>query len=142
MLLLNCVFLSKKQLLYNMFNLRWSDFGEKEDWFFSHPNKTPEEFQVDVQKMMKQYGKEYIDSSEGALVGVKSWVEFVGGKLIVSGYKKLSFETVTFFGATPIEKQDYDEFAEVVGEELFQMAVNHNKSVKKHMEVIRKSFRL
>ena len=126
---------SKNGLTPMLFELGW---GWYEDWsyhLFIHFGKTQEQFKQDVKSLLVKYGKDYL-KSETSWAGANGWVDFIADKMPELGYQPIKPISESFFGAYIIEGNEDDDkrWGEVVGEELLQEAILHNKKVREEMD--------
>jgi hypothetical protein len=120
-----------------IFELAWTWYEDYMPYLFSHETKIKEEFENDVKFLLRKYGKEYIEQQQTSWVGASSWIEFIVKKFSELGYVRIRPEAMTIFGAYIIERPDAEDdkdFGEIVGEELFQQAIEHNKKLREKDE--------
>ena len=110
---------------------------KKNSYLFLHDNKTQTDFKTDVEKLLKLYGKEYIDSNE-SWIGANTWIGFISEKMSTLGYKSINTIKHSFFGAYIIEGDINDseekEWRNVIGDELMDYAIVHNNNLKDRFE--------
>lgn len=97
----------------------------------SHENKTQEDFQNDVYRLLKEKGEDYIKSAEltGWWVEDSGWCEYILPFLYDLGYKEVEVKAVRF-SDTGIINGIEEQWKKVVGEELFNLAVKENKRLE------------
>lgn len=120
-----------------IFEISWLDFEGGIDYLFYHPEKDENQFEEDVQYLMKEYGDEYINQ-EDIFVGKLDWITYVIPKMEEElGYQKIKSDggKIQFFGGEILEEGEGEiteeriqEFREFIGERLFQKACEKNKN--------------
>lgn len=109
-----------------IFELQWGDYDAEQHWLFSH-DKTRDEFSADCNRLIVEYGEEYINNSVGERVGVCDWLEYIADKLQALGYELIRPIGCYYQGASTIRDDDRrDAWSALVGEELIDKAVKHN----------------
>lgn len=117
----------------NIFELSWHDYDELSYWLFSHDNKNQDDFNNDVNFLLKKYGEEYINN-EKSWVGACYWIGYIVPKMEELGYTKVEPIKWSFTGAGIINfdniiSEDDLRWSEVVGEDLLFKAARHNDIV-------------
>ena len=118
-----------------IYELYWSWYEDYIHFTFCHPeNKSEEEFKADVDSLMIKYGEDYLESEE-SWAGANGWVEYIVPKMKELGYETPTQTTYGFWGAYIIESKADDDkkFGDVVGKELLEKAIKHNKKIKEEM---------
>jgi len=103
---------------------------------FSHPEKTQEDFMNDCNSYFIKYGLEYISGlGENEMAHAGFWTKYIAEKLEELGYSRvecINYE-IPRCGQIPVEdKHIYyyiNEFKDIVGDDLFKQAQNHNMKV-------------
>lgn len=103
------------------------------DILFSHPEKTHEEFMNDCNSFFVKYGLEYLSSlTVDEMAHASFWTKYVADKMEELGYSKvecLNYE-IPRCGQIPVEENHIyyyiNEFKDIVGDELFKQAQDHN----------------
>jgi len=119
----------------NIFQLRWVDYDESTFWLLSHNYKIQDDFNTDVEFLLKKYGEEYI-THEKSWTGACHWMEYIVPKLEELGYEKVEPIKWSFSGASIIgyneESITEDDFnwSEIVGKDLLYLAAKHNKDLE------------
>lgn len=114
-----------------LFELYWIWYEEHSYWLFTHPNKTKKQFEADVKMLLREYGNDYL-KEEDSWAGARGWIELIAEKLPVIGYTKIEPESTGFFGGYILRKDDDGkEWEKIVGKELMEKAIKHNKKVEK-----------
>ena len=121
----------------NIFNLRWAWYEEQADYLFFHENKTEKQFKEDVIFLLRFYGEDYINQEDGWCSAL-SWITFISEKLEAMGYEKVEPITWSYFGGYILEKEDDDEWREIVGDRLFNLAIKKNEAVEQELDEERK----
>ncbi len=125
-----------------IFTLSWSWYEDYQYYQFCHESKTKQEFEDDVNTLIINYGKEYMEQ-EDSWVGIHSWVEYASKKLIEVGYSYVETETVNFWGGYILKGQKdeadnlYDDeqtWKNLVGEKLFNMAIDKNRKLEEELD--------
>jgi len=120
----------------NIFELCYNDWDAYSPYLFTHPTKTPQEFEKDVKNCFKCFGKDYL-KQEKCFAGVDSWTSFVASKLPLLGYIKIkNTGTVITSGTKILEKNDHDDgtenfLEEFITPELTEAAYKHNANIRK-----------
>ena len=117
-----------------IFELAWTWYEDYRPFLFSHETKTKEDFEADVKSLMIKYGDEYI-KQETSWVGASDWIEYISTKMSELGYETVTPERFSIFGAFIVDGNADDdiEFGKIIGEELFEKAIEHNKNLRKEM---------
>lgn len=126
---------NKKELTPRFFKLGWEWYEDWNYYFFVHFEKTQKQFKQDVKSLLIKYGEDYL-KNEKSWAGAMGWIEFIVDKMPELGYKLIKPISEVFFGAYIIEnnsEEDNKNWSEIVGEELFQRAILHNKKIKKEI---------
>ena len=98
-------------------------------WLFTHTNKTQLDFQDDVRILLRKYGSEFLRTIPDEWAGTSDWMEFIAGKLPELGYVEI--QTMKCEHATEfIISEDHTLWKDVVGEELFAQALQHNEAIR------------
>jgi hypothetical protein len=118
-----------------LFELSWSWYEDHDYYLFVHENKTEDDFQKDVKILLIKYGEEYLQQ-EDCWAGANNWIEYISTKLPELGYEHIEPINVGFWGAYIIDGDDGDDvvWGEIVGEELLQKTIHHNKKIRKEMD--------
>ena len=124
-----------------IFQLAWSWYEEYRHWLFENNDKTQEEFDADCKRAIRECGEEYLKSEE-SWIGAPDWIEYASNKLLEYGYKAVCPVNFEHFGTYIIEheerkkldgsidiREDDMEFKEIIGEELYNKAVEINKKI-------------
>jgi hypothetical protein len=94
-------------------------------------NPTQAQFRNDVIALLKKYGKEYLSQEDNWAEGEK-WIVYIIPKLNELGY--YDFKPITTYFQTPDIINDGQEYWEkVVGTDLFNLAVEHNKKLSNYL---------
>ena len=122
----------------NLFNLQWFWYEEEMNFLFVHENKTEEEFKKDIESKIVEIGQQYLDENKDMFVGANGWIEYTSKHLQPLGYIPIHPSTWNFFGAYIInneetESSDMKKWKSIVGESLFNKAVEHNIIIEKKM---------
>jgi hypothetical protein len=123
----------------NLFELNWCWYEDYRFYLFTHDNKTEEQFKEDVRFLLRKYGKDYLETARhedgDMLVGASDWIDFISTKMPELGYSPIDPIRESFFGSYIIdgERDDDENWREVVGDELADLAIEHNKKVRKEM---------
>lgn len=112
-----------------IFELCCSGYDGSMDWLFFHPSKTEAQFKSDVDGLLVKYGAEYL-SSETCWAGSGDWLRFIVDKLRALGYVPIVPTRVIYTETCIVQERDTN-WKEVVGESLFQMALDHNEKIRK-----------
>lgn len=118
-----------------LFELGWGWYEEWNYHLFIHTDKTQKQFKEDVKSLLVKYGKDYL-KSETSWAGASGWVEFIADKMPELGYQSIKPIGESFWGAYIIKGDEDDDkkWGEVVGEELLQEAILHNKKLEEEMD--------
>ncbi|SRR6266403_314847 len=122
-----------------IFTLEYEYWDDYQYYQFQHDTKSKEDFENDVNYLIKHYGEEYIDG-ECHWVGMPGWIEFVAGKLPELGYDKVEVDVVSFSGGSiinPFMSNSDVLWKDFVGAELFSKAVDKNRQLKEDMDTNR-----
>ena len=120
-----------------VFKLSWSWYEDHNFWLFESQTKTTEEFDADVESLLKKYADEYM-AQEKSWVMVPSWIKYVAEKLTSLGYVAVEPHTWGFWGGYILgddkarNKEDL-AWGKIVGKKLLDKAVKHNAIIKKEM---------
>lgn len=121
-----------------IFELYWSWYEDYEPYLFFHENKTEAQFRNDVKKMLRKYGEEYLETTDG-WAGASRWIEFIVPKMEELGY--VSIKTISYgaFGSYIIDykgksrdtekTEDNKRWESIVGKRLLQKAIKHNEKI-------------
>jgi hypothetical protein len=125
-----------------IFQLAWNNFDWPSQVMVEHPTKTKADFEADVQFLFRKYGRNYIESrrTDGIFpfiskINPYDWAEHIAQHFEELGYVFFTPETIEIrsnddISDTPINNPDgMAEFKVLVGDELFDLAVIHNKTV-------------
>ena len=125
-----------------LFELSWSWYEDYSYYLFTHSNKTQEQFRKDVKTLLRKYGDAYL-KQEKSWAGANDWIRYISGKMPELGYVPVSPVVKGFFGAYIIDggKSDEDkEWGKIVGKDLLNKAVEHNKKLRVKMDKHVKKF--
>lgn len=116
-----------------IFEFSWSWYEDYSPFIFEGPEKTEEEWKQDCIQALKDVGETVLKDDSWA--GASGWVESACSALENKGYKRVKPVSFGVFGAYIIEGDDEDdkEFGELVGEELYQKAIEHNRLISEEM---------
>lgn len=133
----------------NVFELSWTDYEDYRPHLFIGPvTKTEKDWEEDCKRALRECGEEYIDQENG-WIGANLWIEFALKKLGEYGYKHIHTTRWDFCGGAILgdgyvdgeradEGDDEKDWRKVVGDDLLDKAVEHNKNMgldrKKEME--------
>lgn len=122
---------SRKESVPKLFELEWRWHEDWSCYLFTHPNKTRKQFKADVISLLVKYGRDYLESETG-WAGANEWINFIVDKMPELGYQPITPTNVNFFGSYIIEGdgEDDEQWGEVVGEDLLQEAILHNRRVR------------
>lgn len=116
-----------KEVPTYLFQLNWVYWDSGKPYLYYHPKKTPEEFNKDVDHLMIEKGKEYLDTvaRNDEYPNLIGWVEFIATKLPELGYivvipiaKEISGPTANFDG-----HEVGRDWIDIIGEDLYNRAV-------------------
>jgi hypothetical protein len=110
-----------------IFELTFGWQQEAESYLFSHENKTEEEFNLDINSLLKKYAEDYFQS-EWKDVNISNWIRHIIKYIPELGYVPVKPIIKSFF-------KDYKEY-----EEDFYNAIGHELHDK--MELINKQRRI
>jgi hypothetical protein len=138
---------SESNMVYTptVFELSWSDWEQHDYYLFVHtnPNKTQAEFKADVRSLLVAHGEVYLQS-EQSFAGANEWIKFIAEKMPELGYIRIHTIAENYQGSMIISKR-HDEYSnegkiwrEVVGKELYQKALAHNRKILKELNKSRK----
>ena len=128
-----------------IYNFYWAEYEGYSPHNLTHKeDKTQEQFEIDCKNALINCGKEYIDQEE-SWVGIDGWIVYAVDYMIKNmGYKTLDEVSYGLCNAmiisggnhkyeTNYKIEDLDEdgkgVLEVVGKELFDKAIEHNKKI-------------
>ena len=120
-----------------IFNLKWCWYEEQADYLFFHENKTEKQFKEDVIFLLRRYGEDYINKEKG-WCSAMSWIDFISEKLETIGYIKVEPITWSYFGGYILDEGEDDEWREIVGDRLFNLAIEKNKDSERELDEERK----
>lgn len=117
-----------------LFKLYCSIYDSHQYWLYTHPNpdRTKEEFESDMKFLLVKYGKEYLQN-EDSWAGSRGWMEFISEKFSEFGYEKIEPMSIGFSSGLILDESD-QEFRKIVGMELWQDAMEHNRRIRKEMD--------
>lgn len=118
------------------FEFSWSYYEDSSSYLFYHESKTIKEFEADCKFLMIKYGNDYIEQ-EQYLTQAPRWIDFIIDKFSELGYERIIPVAFNIFGSYIIDDDREDgkcALKQVVGKELFDKAVNHNKKIKERIE--------
>lgn len=118
-----------------VFRISWHWYEEEWNYLFTHPNKTEEEFNEDIVRHIKVVGQKYLDQ-ETSWVGASDWIEFATNSFHILGYEKVTTIDWSFFGGYILatDCHEYDNWKEVVGEDLCNKAISMNDATRKESD--------
>lgn len=95
---------------------------------------TPEQFKRDVDKAVKQVGVEYIGKSD-FWIGTTYWLHAAAKWLYEHGYERVEVDKYYFIDHAILDgDQGEEEWHELVGEELYSMALAANGKIQEDLE--------
>lgn len=99
-----------------------------------HPTNTVEKFKEDIKELLRERGKEYIGQG-GTWIDNTDWCEFILPDLLKMGYTEASIGYVNFSEVSIIREEDQysKEWMNIVGQELFNLALEKNKQIEEEM---------
>jgi len=113
-----------------IFEFSYAWYEEYEPHLFDGSAKSDSEWQEECEQAMRDVGEDLIKSSEG-WVGAPAWVEAACKKLEEKGYKRIEPVKYEVWGSYIVSEK---EFAKIVGKELFNKAIKHNKKVQAELQ--------
>ena len=127
-----------------IFQLNWSHQNDNTNYLFMHgsSDKTVADFKNDCKNVITKYGREYLNQ-EKAWAGYGKWIEFAIKKMTEIGYVQLNPERITLYGTNTIDESILEdvhtnldnEMSTIVGGELNEMAIKHNKDLRSYWDV-------
>lgn len=115
----------------NIFELAWDDGDLGFSFLYTHPKKTELQFKDDIELQLKKYGKEYL-KSEISWASAEGWIEFINDKMPELGYYPINPKRWSYRGGFIIEDEN-SSWGDVVGKELFNESLAHNKKIEKEI---------
>jgi hypothetical protein len=110
-----------------LFEVVCADYEGSTHWLVSHEEKTIEEFVSDCRAAVKNVGAEYI-KNETCWVDGAGWTDAVVEELVRIGYTRVE-PVATWMTDSVIIDRDQDNWRELVGEELYRLALEKNKEL-------------
>lgn len=107
-----------------LFKINFRDWESDYTQLLEHPTKTIQEFDTDLENFIREGGEDYINQEE-CFVGNVDWFIYILPKFYAAGYK----EPVThdlYFKQRDILKESDEQWKELVGEGLFNKAIEKN----------------
>ena len=124
-----------------VYEFYWNWYEEYSPTLFSHKeDKSELEWELDCKRAIKECGEEYLKQEQN-WAGAQNWIGFATHKLIEYGYELITPITFGHWGSFIIEHEVNEEglgeddikWKEIVGDELFKKAIEHNIKLNKEL---------
>ena len=122
--------------MVTLFEISWNDYDSYEYNLLTHPEKTKDTFDADVEVAIRVVGAEYVENEDG-YIHIWTWLELAMEYMIGHlGYTEIKPIRHPSFGSLMIETDDLEYLSEaherwrgIIGEDLFAKIVRHNDEV-------------